>query len=148
MEYSLPADTIGQTVTLHLQQHQVTIYLGERLLAQHPRIPENGKSSVLFEHAEALFQFQRGKPFAQRQILLDLHPLVEPYLTELVHRRPQSWATDVDAIYQLYQHIGRPDLLAAIALATEQRCFGSEYLLAIAEHPETLTGALQSMLTL
>jgi hypothetical protein len=36
-------------------------------------------------------------------------------------------------MYRLYEQIGRTDVLAAIALATEQRCFGSEYLLAIAE---------------
>ena len=38
---------------------------------------------------------RRGKPYAQRQLLLDLDPLVEPYLTELVHRRPLAWQNDV-----------------------------------------------------
>ena len=133
LEYSVPADVIGQTVTLHLQARQVAIYLGDRLLAEHPRFPENGKSSVLSHHAEQLFQFRRGKPYAQRQILLDLDPLVEPYLTELVHRCPLGWERHVDTIYQLYEQMGRADLLASIALATEVRCFGSEYLLSIAD---------------
>ncbi len=39
---------------------------------------------------------------AQRQLWLDLEPSVEPYLTELVHRRPHTWESDVDQIYQLY----------------------------------------------
>jgi transposase len=134
LEYSVPADTLGQTVTLHLQQRQVAIYLDDRLLAEHPRFPENGKSSVLSEHAEELFQIKRGKPYAQRQLLLDLAPIVESYLTELVHRRPLAWEKDVDATYELYQRIGRSDLLAAIELAIELRCFGSEYLLEIVEH--------------
>ena len=138
LEYSVPADTIGQAVTLHLQQSQVAIYLGDRHLATHPRFPENGKSSVLSDHAQELFQSRRGKPYAQRQLLLDLAPLVEPYLTELVHRRPLAWEDDVDATYQLYQRIGRSELLAAVELAIEQRCFGSEYLLEIVE----CTGAL------
>ena len=133
IEYSAPAHSIGQTVTLHLQQEQVSIYLGERHLANHPRTPDNGKSSILSEHAQQLFTFKRGKPFAQRQILLDLDPLVEPYLTELVHRRPQTWQSDIEQIYQLYEQIGRADLLAAITLATEERCFGSEYLLVIVQ---------------
>jgi len=132
--YSVPAESIGQTVTLHLQQEQVVIYLGERQVAEHPRFPENGNSSILTQHARQLFVFKRGKPFAQRQLLLDLDPLLEAYLTELVHRRPCTWEDDIDCIYQLYEQIGRADLLAAIALATEARCFGSEYLLAIA-HP-------------
>jgi transposase len=132
IEYSVPATTIGQTVTLHLQQSTVVIYLGERKLCEHPRIPENGRSSVQFDHAQELFRFRRGKPYAQRQLLLDIDPSVEPYFTELVHRRPQGWEKDIEQIYDLYQRIGRTDLLAAIALATEQRCFGAEYLIAIA----------------
>jgi hypothetical protein len=36
-------------------------------------------------------------------------------------------------MYQLYEQIGRTDFLAAIALAIEARCFGSEYILAITE---------------
>jgi hypothetical protein len=131
--YSVPADSIGQTVTLHLQQSQVAIDLKDRLLGEHPRFPDNGRASVLPEHAQELFSFCRGQPCAQRQLLLDLDPMIEPYLTELVHRRPQGWEADVDAMYQLYEQIGRTDMLAAIALATEQRCFGSEYLLAITE---------------
>lgn len=67
-----------------------------------------------------------------RQLLLELDSSVEAYLTELVHRRPHSWETDVERIYQLYRQIGRTELLAALALATEERCFGSEYLIAIA----------------
>ncbi|WP_017326740.1 IS21 family transposase [Synechococcus sp. PCC 7336] len=133
LEYSVPAQAIGQSVTLHLQQQRVQVYLGERLLATHPRFPENGRSSVLGEHAEQLFGFRRGKPYAQRQLLLDLDPLVEPYLTELVHRRPNAWEADIDKIYQLYRQLGQAELLAAIALASEERCFGSEYLVEIAQ---------------
>ena len=135
IEYSVPADCIGQSVTLHLREQEVSIYLAKRHLADHPRIPENGKSSILSDHAQELFVHKRGKPFAQRQILLDLDPLVEPYITELVHRRPQTWQPDVEAIYMLYERIGRADLLAAITLATEEGCFGSEYLVSIVESP-------------
>jgi transposase len=139
IEYSAPASSIGQTVTLHLQRQRVAIYQGERLLAEHPRFPDNGKSSVLSDHAQELFQFRRGKPYAQRQLLLDLDPMVQPYLTELVHRRPLGWDSDIDHMYQLYEQMGRTDFLAAMALATEVRCFGSEYLSAIAErHPSML----------
>lgn len=133
IQYSVPATSIGQSVTLHLQQQQVAIYLGDKHLATHPRVPENGKSSVLDEHAQALFESRRGKPYAQRQLLLDLDPLVEPYLTQLVHRRPLTWQTDIDATYALYQRIGHTELIAAIELAIEQRCFGSEYLIDLVE---------------
>lgn len=137
LEYSVPADTIGQTVTLHLQQSRVQIYLGEQHLAEHPRFPDNGKSSILPHHAEQLFQFRRGKPYAQRQLLLDLDPMVEPYLTELVHRCPLGWEAHVDSLYQLYQQIGRSEFLVAIALASENRSFGSEYVIHIADVERT-----------
>jgi transposase len=133
IEYSVPAATIGQTVTLHLQQSTVVIYLGGQKLCEHPRLPDNGRSSVQLDHAQELFRFRRGKPYAQRQLLLDLDPSVEPYFTELVHRRPQGWEKDIEQMYDLYQRIGRVDLLAAIALATEQRCFGAEYVIAIVQ---------------
>jgi len=146
LEYSVPAETIGQTVTLHLMESRVVIYLAEGWLAEHPRFPDNGRSSVLADHAQELFRFRRGKPYAQRQLLLDLDASVEPYLTELVHRRPQGWQRDVEQIYQLYEQVGRADILAAIALATEQRCFGSEYLLAIIQS-SSFSGHLAFSLT-
>ncbi|MBW4698416.1 MAG: hypothetical protein KME03_11095, partial [Aphanocapsa lilacina HA4352-LM1] len=62
LEYSVPAERIGQEVTLHLEEHSVGIYVGNRFLTRHPRCPENGQSSVLAEHAEELFVFPRGKP--------------------------------------------------------------------------------------
>jgi transposase len=135
-EYSTPTLLIGQTITLHLQEKTVQIYLGDKFIATHPRFPENGKSSILPEHAEELFASERAKPYAQRQILLDLEPMVEPYLTELIHRRPNGWEVDVERMYQLYRSIGRTDFLAALALATEERCFGSEYLLEISRPTE------------
>ncbi len=139
IDYSVPAECIGQEVTLHLQQEAVSIYLGNRLLATHPRFPENGKSSILATHAQELFRWQRGKPYAQRQLLWDLDPAVEPYLTELVHRRPNNWEIDIARMYELYLKIGRSELLAAIDLAIEQRCFGSEYLSAIVDEVVTIT---------
>jgi len=139
IDYSVPAECIGQEITLHLQQETVNIYLGTRMLATHPRFPENGKSSILAIHAKELFRWQRGKPYAQRQLLWDLDPSVEPYLTELVHRRPNSWEIDIARMYELYLKIGRSELLAAIELAIEQRCFGSEYLSAIADEVMILT---------
>ena len=106
IDYSAPAECIGQEVTLHLQQEAVSIYLGNRLLATHPRFPANGKSSILADHAKELFRWQRGKPYAQRQLLWDLDPSVEPYLTELVHRRPNNWEIDIARMYELYLKIG------------------------------------------
>jgi len=111
----------------------VNIYLGTRLLATH-LISENGKSSILADHAKEL----TGKPYAQRQLLWDLDPS-RALLDRLVHRRPNNWEIDIARMYELYLRIGRSELLAAIDLAIEQRCFGSEYLSAIADEVVTST---------
>jgi hypothetical protein len=88
----------------------------------------------------SLIQHFCGKPYAQRQLLLDLDPTVEPYLTELVHRRPNYWEGDVEVMYRLYRAIGRADFLAAVALAVEQHCYGGEYLVTIADEGRAVAG--------
>ena len=71
---------------------------------------------------------KRGKPFAQRQILLDLDPVVEPYITELVHRRPRPGKRMWRRSTRFMSALAAPILLAAITLASEEGCCGSEYL--------------------
>ena len=75
IDYSVPAECIGQEVTLHLQQETMSIYLGSRLVATHPRFPENDKSSILATHAQELFRWQRGKPYARATITLGSGPV-------------------------------------------------------------------------
>jgi len=59
----------------------------------------------------------------------DLDPSVEPYLTLCID------AQTIGKLFcsMMYLRMGRSELLAAIDLAIEQRCFGSEYLSAVAD---------------
>lgn len=125
--YSVPAKYRGQTATLLLSERHVTIHVGNELVAEHDRFPPNGRSSVLPAHAEEMFTFQRGTPFAKRQLLLDLHPTVEPFLTELVHRRPRTWEHDVTTLYEVYQSVGHHRFLVALQDAWADHQIGAEY---------------------
>lgn len=127
-EYSVPARCRGQNVTLHLKAEKVDIFLGTEHLTTHPRFPENGRYSVHAEHAEEAFVFPRGRTFGMRQILLDTHPVAEPYLTELVHRRPLSWQPEVERLYRLYVETGHGRFVQALQTAWTERAIGAEYL--------------------
>jgi transposase len=127
-EYSVPAQYCGQTVSLHLRAQEVAIYVLQECIATHPRLPENGTCSILPEHLQESFVTDRGRIYAKRQLLLDLAPSLQAYLTEVVHRRPLNWEADVDSLYELYLRLGYQPFVELIAQATEQKCFGSEYI--------------------
>ncbi|MBF8305808.1 MAG: transposase [Acidobacteria bacterium] len=128
LQYSVSSRYRGQAATLHVRADTVEVYIGHVLESTHPRIPENGRCSVLPQHAEEMFTYPRGKHYAKRQLLLDLSPIVEPFLTELVHRRPMTWERDVKQLYDLYREIGHSCFLESLAAAWEGGQIGAEYL--------------------
>jgi hypothetical protein len=102
-------------------------YQGERV--RHPRVPENGRYSLLPEHQAALFVKPRGEIMAKRQILMDLSREAEAFFTELVHRRPSTWRSqDLPRLWALYEAWGARKLREAFARCVEQGAFGAEYL--------------------
>jgi transposase len=126
--YSAPASWIGQTVTLSLHREAVVLhYQGERV--RHPRVPENGRYSLLPEHQGALFVKPRGEIMAKRQILMDLSTEAEAFFTELVHRRPSTWRSqDLPRLWALYETWGARKLRTAFARCVAQGAIGAEYL--------------------
>jgi hypothetical protein len=126
--YSAPPGWIGQTVTLKAHREAVVLhYQGERV--EHPRVPENGRYSLLPQHREALFVKPRGEVMAKRQILMDLSPEAEAFFTQLVHRRPQTWRqNDLPRLWALYEAWGARKLREAFALCVAQGAIGAEYL--------------------
>ncbi len=129
-QYSTPSRWIGQTVTVKLHR-EVIVLLAHGESVRHPRIPANGRYSLLPEHLPALFVKPRGALFAKRQILMDLCPEGEAFFTELVHRRPLSWRTgDLPLAWDLFERCGEAWLRAAFAACLSQGAIGGEYLAA------------------
>jgi hypothetical protein len=130
-EYSTPSGWQGQTVTVKVYREVVVLhYQGEGV--RHPRVPRNGKYSLLPEHRAPLFVKPRGKIMAQRQILMDLCPAGEAFFTELVHRRPLSWRSDdLPVVWELFEEVGEERLREAFRACVGQGAIGGEYLAAV-----------------
>lgn len=127
-QYSIPDRFIGQTVTVKLHR-EVVLLLAHGQSVRHPRLPKNGRYSLLPEHRERLFVKPRGALFAKRQILMDLCPAGAAFFTELVHRRPLSWRTgDLPLAWALFERWGEEKLGEALGACVRQATIGAEYL--------------------
>jgi transposase len=106
--YSMPADAAGFPATLYLYRDRVRIVAG-RFSATHDRQTIPGAPSRLPEHRAAhlaAISGKRGKRYLKRQHLFECGEAAVRFLTELVHRSPRAWATDVDQLHELLQSVG------------------------------------------
>jgi hypothetical protein len=128
--YSMPSDAMGFSGTLYLYRDAVRIDAG-RFHARHPRLWEPNAISTLPEHRTQLVAAvsgKRGRRYLQRQHLLELGPVVHEYLTELTHRRPRLWVTDVEQLHALLQTHGAVPMRSAFERGLTARVFGAEYI--------------------
>ena len=128
VDYSMPADTIGQAATLHLYEDRLEIVTKTGAVVRHPRRARG--ASILPEHRAALLDRvhgARGQLYFQRQSLWELGPEAEAWLTELIHRRPARWRPDVEACFALLQDYGPAALHAAFAWGVRHGAIGAEY---------------------
>jgi len=122
---------VGHTVTLHVGEHEVRIHDGTELVASHPRVPVNGSYSVLPEQRPELLEKRGARPYAMRQLLLDLCPAATWYLTEIRHRRPDHWSEQIEQLYALLEVHGERAMQAAFIDAAARGAVGAEYIEAI-----------------
>jgi transposase len=127
--YSMDPDAIGVPGTLFLYRERVRIVAG-RFQATHPRLFERGAKSTLPEHRAALVAAvsgKRGKRYLKREHLLEVGEAALAYLTEITHRRPREWVSEVDGLHDLLQHHGPQTMRRAFESALAARTFGVEY---------------------
>jgi hypothetical protein len=118
-------------VTLRVGELVVEIRAGTTHVATHPRVPFNGLSSVLPEQRCELLSKRGARPFAMRQLLLDLCPAATWYLTELRYRRPDHWSERVERLYALLEEHGEAAMQAAFIEAAARHAVGAEYITAL-----------------
>lgn len=129
---------VGRSLTVRVGRDHVAIVADAKLLARHPRHPLNGKYSVLPEQRHQLLGKTGARPYSKRQLLMDLCPAAEWFVTELRHRRPATWKEDIDEAYGLLEHYGDEALRDALIVSSRQEAVGAEYLEAILRgHVET-----------
>jgi transposase len=134
--YSMPPEAISMPATLYLYADRVRIVAG-RWEAVHPRKFAPHEGSTLAEHRASLVAAvsgKRGKRYLKRQQLLDLGEPMFRYLTEIVHRRPQGWISEVDRLYDILQKHGPEVLLQAVDRGLQDQVFSAAYVERLLQH--------------
>jgi transposase len=134
--YSMPPEAISMAATLYLYTDRVRI-VASRWEAVHPRKFAPHEGSTLTEHRAALVAAvsgKRGKRYLKRQQLLDLGEPVFRYLTEIVHRRPKGWISEVDRLYDLLQKHGSEVVLQAVDRGLQDQVFSAAYVERLLQH--------------
>lgn len=136
IRYAMPAGACGIPATLHLYPDRVRIVTGGgRFEATHPRFPEVGRTSYLAgQRAEQLAAVAgaRKRLYFMRERILELGPVGESYLTELIHARPRTWKGDVERLFMLLEELGELRFLRLLQRALFQELYGSEYVVELA----------------
>jgi len=122
---------VGQALTVRVGQREVLLWAGTVHLATHPRVPLNGRYSILPEQRAQVLEKSGARPYVKRQLLADLCPAATWYMTELRHKRPDRWREDVDKIFALLEEHGEERVRDALALAARAGTVGAEYLEAL-----------------
>lgn len=135
IRYAMPAAACGLPATLVLYPERVKISTaGARHEAIHLRFPSVGAVSYLPGQRAAQLQAVFGKRkrlYFMRERLLELGPVGEAYLTELVHQRPHTWPGDVERLFALLEELGDDRFRVVLQRALMQRTFGAEYVIRV-----------------
>ena len=136
VRYAMPAGACGIPATLHLYPDRVRIVTsGGRFEAAHPRFPRAGRTSYLAgQRAEQLAAVAgaRKRLYFMRERILELGPIGESYLTELIHARPLTWKGDVERLFMLLEEVGEERFLRLLQRALFQQLYGAEYVVQLA----------------
>lgn len=121
VRYSMPAEALGLPATLFLYRDQVRI-MTDRFDERHPRHPHNGVSTLPKHATSALAAVsgRRAELYYQRQRVLEVGPIAEAFLTELVHARPHTWPPEVRRLFTLLQEHGPERVAGALREAVER----------------------------
>jgi hypothetical protein len=129
--YSMPPEAIGIPGTLWLYRDRVRIVAG-RHVSEHPRVPECGRDSFHPEHRTARLAKvagERGRLYLKRQELLDLGPVAEVFLTEIVHRHRFTWKAEVEQLHSALLVHGPAVLHRSLVAAGEQHLYAAHHVL-------------------
>jgi transposase len=131
IRYAMPAAACGIPATLWLYPDRVKIVTaGSQHEAVHPRFPAHGSVSYLPGQRAAQLAAVAGdrkRLYFMRERILELGPVGEGYLTELIHQRPHIWKGDVERLFALLEELGDAHFRLVLQRALFQRLIGAEY---------------------
>lgn len=70
---------------------------------------------------------KRGRLYLMREQLLEVGQPALDFITELVHRKPRTWARDVERLHALLLEYDNAAMYRAFQLALDGGAFGVEY---------------------
>ncbi len=136
IRYAMPAAACGIPATLWLYPERVKIVTaGSKHEAIHPRFPSHGTVSYLPGQRAAQLAAVAGarkKLYFMRERILELGPVGEGYLTELIHQRPHTWKGDVERLFALLEELGDGHFRLVLQRALFQHLIGAEYVVRLA----------------
>lgn len=136
IRYAMPAKACGIPATLWLYPDKVKIVTaGSRHEAIHPRFPGHGTVSYLpGQRAAQLASVagERKRLYFMRERILELGPVGEGYLTELIHQRPFTWRGDVERLFALLEELGDSQFRAVLQRALFQQLIGADHVVRLA----------------
>lgn len=136
IRYAMPAGACGIPATVWLYPTRVKIITaGSKHEARHARFPQHGTVSYLpGQRAEQLAAVagSRKRLYFMRERILELGPVGEGYLTELVHQRPHTWKGDVERLFALLEELGDVHFRRVVQQALFRRLIGAEYVVRLA----------------
>lgn len=140
IRYAMPVNACGIPATLYLYPNRVRIVTsGGRYEATHARFPSVGDTSYMVgQRSEqlALVAGARKRLYFMRERILELGPIGEAYLTELIHARPRIWKGDVERLFALLEELGDDRFVRLLQRAHLQDLFGAEYVVRLAARQE------------
>lgn len=136
VRYAMPAAACGLPATLWVYPDRIKIVAaGGRQEATHPRFPAAGGVSYLPGQRAAQLAAVAGarkRLYFMRERLLELGPVGEAYLTEVIHQRPHTWHGDVERLFALLEELGEERFRSVLQRALFQRLYGAEYVVRLA----------------
>jgi transposase len=131
VRYAMPAAACGIPATLWLYPDRVKIITaGSKHEIAHPRFPTHGAVSYLPGQRAAQLAAVAGarkRLYFMRERILELGPVGEGYLTELIHQRPHTWKGDVERLFALLEELGDAPFRLVLQRALFQRLIGAEH---------------------
>jgi len=128
--FSMPPDAANLPATLYLYPHHLKIVAG-KYVAEHPRDIAKGSVSRLPEHRAAhlaAISGQRGKRYLKRQQLFEVGEVAVEFLTEVVHRNPRGWYSEVEALHTMLQAVGPQPLERAFRTALQAGVYSVSFI--------------------
>jgi transposase len=125
--YTTPPWTIGKRLTLKADQHLVTIYHKQKVIATHERCWDRHQRIELQEHKEMVKKLKK-KLWQDRSIaaFASLGEIAREYLNAL-SKANQPIKKNVERLLRLKSLYDTPSLLAVIKKALDYKAYGAEY---------------------